>query len=129
MEILIRPMTAGDAARVLAIYAEGIADGNATFETACPGWPEWSASHLPEARLIAESERLLEALIEAADREGFWTLQGGTFEDNQASLAIWDRLGVRSCVLRFLSWRPSPYGEKMRVGKLKSQDLTPYDGG
>ncbi len=35
------------------IYEEGIASGNATFETEAPTWENWNNSHLPFARLIA----------------------------------------------------------------------------
>jgi len=34
------------------IYADGIATGNATFETATPTWTEFNESHLPRARLV-----------------------------------------------------------------------------
>jgi arsenite methyltransferase len=37
------------------IYAQGIATGNATFETSPPGWDTWDARHLPEHRLVARS--------------------------------------------------------------------------
>jgi len=37
-KVKIRPMQEEDADRVLAIYAEGIEDGLATFEARCPGW-------------------------------------------------------------------------------------------
>ena len=46
-------MTAEDAAAVLAIYANGIATGDATFQTEVPGWEEWDAAHLRTPRLIA----------------------------------------------------------------------------
>jgi L-amino acid N-acyltransferase YncA len=46
-------MTAADADRVLAVYAEGIASGNATFETQAPDWAAWDAGHLPAVRLVA----------------------------------------------------------------------------
>jgi phosphinothricin acetyltransferase len=49
----IGPMTAADAAAVLAIYAEGVATGHATFETEIPGWAEWDAGHLAAPRLVA----------------------------------------------------------------------------
>jgi phosphinothricin acetyltransferase len=39
---------------VAAIYAEGIATGDATFETAVPSWEHWHGRHLPEHRLVAE---------------------------------------------------------------------------
>lgn len=38
------------------IYAEGIATGNATFETEVPRWEDWDAAHLPEHRFIALRE-------------------------------------------------------------------------
>jgi phosphinothricin acetyltransferase len=38
---------------VARIYAEGIATGNATFETEVPSWEHWHSSHLPEHRFVA----------------------------------------------------------------------------
>jgi len=38
---------------VCAIYQEGIATGNATFETATPTWEAWHAAHLTVGRLVA----------------------------------------------------------------------------
>ena len=38
---------------VAAIYAEGIATGDATFETEVPSWESWNASHLAEHRFVA----------------------------------------------------------------------------
>lgn len=35
------------------IYEEGIATGNATFQTAAPGWQEWDDAHLKSCRIIA----------------------------------------------------------------------------
>ncbi len=37
-----------------AIFAEGIATGDATFETTVPTWESWDAAHLPGHRLVAE---------------------------------------------------------------------------
>ena len=53
----IGPMTAADAAAVLAIYGEGIDSGNATFQTDVPDWDEWNAGHLVEPRLVARDGR------------------------------------------------------------------------
>jgi L-amino acid N-acyltransferase YncA len=39
--------------RVSEIYAEGIATGDATFETSVPTWEQWDAAHHPFARLVA----------------------------------------------------------------------------
>ncbi len=38
---------------VSAIYLEGIATGNATFERLAPTWDEWNRTHLPFGRLVA----------------------------------------------------------------------------
>jgi len=35
------------------IYEQGIATGNATFQTEAPTWEEWDKSHLPTCRLVA----------------------------------------------------------------------------
>lgn len=35
------------------IYEEGIATGNATFQTTAPAWEEWDQSHVQQARLVA----------------------------------------------------------------------------
>jgi phosphinothricin acetyltransferase len=46
-------MTADDWPAVRAIYEEGIASGNATFETEAPDWPAWDRARLPSCRLVA----------------------------------------------------------------------------
>jgi L-amino acid N-acyltransferase YncA len=38
---------------VAQIYREGIATGNATFQTDAPAWDEWDRSHLPHSRIVA----------------------------------------------------------------------------
>ncbi|WP_229653149.1 GNAT family N-acetyltransferase [Burkholderia pseudomallei] len=37
------------------IYLEGIATGNATFQTEAPSWEYWDANHLQACRLVAEN--------------------------------------------------------------------------
>ena len=41
---------------VAAIFAEGIATGDATFEPAPPSWEEWDAAH-SDVRVVAEVDR------------------------------------------------------------------------
>ncbi len=55
----LRPMEASDWEAVAQIYGEGIATGNATFETSIPLWQDWDAAHLPEARWVAEEGGLV----------------------------------------------------------------------
>lgn len=38
---------------VRAIYEEGMATGNATFETAAPDWQDWDADHVASCRIVA----------------------------------------------------------------------------
>lgn len=49
----IRPLLPADWPAVEAIYAAGIATGNATFETEPPTWDEFDAAKLPGQRLVA----------------------------------------------------------------------------
>lgn len=51
--VTVRPMTAAHADGVLAVFAEGIATGHATFESAAPAWADFDASHLPTHRFVA----------------------------------------------------------------------------
>ncbi|MCZ7373264.1 GNAT family N-acetyltransferase [Micromonospora sp. WMMC250] len=55
-DITVRPMTAGDAARVLAIYQAGLDGGDASFETTAPTWAQFDAGKLPEHRLVAADD-------------------------------------------------------------------------
>jgi L-amino acid N-acyltransferase YncA len=55
VDFVIEPMRADDWEAVRAIYLEGIATGNATFETSAPSWEEWDAKHLPNCRLVARA--------------------------------------------------------------------------
>jgi phosphinothricin acetyltransferase len=41
---------------VARIYGDGIATGNATFETDVPSWEAWDEAHLAEHRLVAERD-------------------------------------------------------------------------
>ena len=50
----VRPLVSSDWPAVAAIFAEGIATGDATFETTVPAWDDWNGRHLPEHRFVAE---------------------------------------------------------------------------
>lgn len=53
MTVLFEPLRAEHWEAVRAIYLEGIATGNATFETTAPEWADWDAKHLSNCRLVA----------------------------------------------------------------------------
>ena len=127
-------MTVQDWPEVEAIYAQGIAAGDATFETEPPSWEEFDGGRLAHSRLVAtedgavagwaalsptsaracyagvvehsvyvaESARgrgigtvLMEHLVASAVEHGIWTIQTSVFPENEASLALHERLGFR----------------------------------
>jgi phosphinothricin acetyltransferase len=49
----VRELTHEDWPAVKAIYEQGIAGGNATFETEAPSWDDWDRTHLEGNRLVA----------------------------------------------------------------------------
>ncbi|HZP64204.1 MAG TPA: GNAT family N-acetyltransferase [Terriglobales bacterium] len=53
MNFEIVPMQDADWPAVREIYSQGIATGNATFETDIPAWEKWNAGHHQHSRLIA----------------------------------------------------------------------------
>jgi len=131
---MIRPMTADDWDRVATIFEEGLATGNATFETDVPTYEAWDRSHVAACRLVGELDgavvgwaalspvsdrcvyggvaeisvyvsasargrgvgtRLLEALVEASEAAGYWTLQAGILVENVASVRVHEKCGFR----------------------------------
>jgi L-amino acid N-acyltransferase YncA len=140
MEIEIEPLVPGDWPAVREIYAQGIATGDATFDTEASDWAHWDAGHLDVCRLVARDpagevvgwaalspvqrksayrgvaegslyvredargggvgRKLSEALIEAADTTGIWTLELWIFPENETSIALCESLGFRVVGLR-----------------------------
>jgi L-amino acid N-acyltransferase YncA len=134
--IVLAPLSAVDWPAAARIYEEGIAGGNATFESAAPGWREWSAKRASSPALVARDaddgelvgwaalgpvsaravyrgvgevsiyvsfahmrrgvgRTLLQGLIDASERAGFWTLRAGIFPENAASIALHERCGFQ----------------------------------
>ena len=52
----VRGLRQDDWPEVSRILGEGIATGNATFETEVPSWEAWDSAHLSEHRLVAERD-------------------------------------------------------------------------
>jgi L-amino acid N-acyltransferase YncA len=59
MECSILPMLPDHWAAVRDIYAQGIASGNATFETELPDWEKWDSSHRKDCRFVAVKAEVL----------------------------------------------------------------------
>lgn len=55
MSFVVDEMSDADWEQVRLIYLEGIATGQATFETEAPSWEKWNAGHLLHSRLVARS--------------------------------------------------------------------------
>ncbi len=55
MDFIVDKMKDEDWPKVAAIYREGIATSNATFETDAPDWEKWDKGHLRDCRLIARA--------------------------------------------------------------------------
>jgi len=56
MQFHISNMSDEDWPAVRDIYAEGIATGNATFETVVPDWARWDRAHHKDCRLLARDD-------------------------------------------------------------------------
>jgi phosphinothricin acetyltransferase len=131
----IEPMRPADWPAVREIHDQGIATGDATFDTEAPDWGEWDAGHLEACRLVARNDagevvawaalspvqrksayrgvaegslyvredvrgtgvgrKLSEAMVEAADAAGIWTVELWIFPENRASIALCETLGFR----------------------------------
>ena len=55
MSFIVEKMSEEDWEQVRAIYLEGMATGNATFETSAPSWEHWDAAHLQCGRFVARN--------------------------------------------------------------------------
>ncbi len=64
--IAIRPLVREDWGSVARIYADGLATGVASFETAVPAWEDWDAGHLEAVRLVAELDGAVAGWLAAA---------------------------------------------------------------
>ena len=73
--MVVRQLVEADWPAVAAIYAEGIATGDATFETEVPGWERWDGGHLRTPRLVAETDGVVvgwAALAPVSERACYW---------------------------------------------------------
>jgi len=135
VETRIEQMRPEDWPAVREIYAQGIATGDATFDTEPPDWESWNAGHLDACRLVARNghgevlawaalspvqrksayrgvaegslyvredvrgtgvgRQLSEAMIEAADVAGIWTVELWIFPENRTSITLCESLGFR----------------------------------
>ena len=72
-EITVRPMMPEDWTAVSKIYLEGIATEHATFQTNCPPYTAWDASHTQECRLVVLDDGSAKALYKEYVNKGLTT--------------------------------------------------------
>lgn len=109
MKVTLRAMQRADWSAVRAIYAEGIATGNATFETTVPTWEEWDRTHLPAGRLVATSARRIlgwAALLPVSNR----AVYAGVCEVSVYVAASVRRKGIGTALLEALIRRSEDKG-------------------
>lgn len=82
-------------ARVGSIVAGWAALAPASRRKCYAGVAEVSVYISASARRSGVGRSLLEAVITESERHGIWTLQGGTFADNEASLRLQAACGFR----------------------------------
>jgi phosphinothricin acetyltransferase len=64
--IIVAPMLAAHADAVLAIYQAGLDDGDASFQTTVPSWPQFDATHRPDLRFVALREGIVVGWVACA---------------------------------------------------------------
>jgi L-amino acid N-acyltransferase YncA len=74
--ITIEAMRPEDWPEISDIYAEGIATGDATFETEAPDWAAWDATHLAEHRLVARHDGAVVGWVAAVPVSGRCVYRG-----------------------------------------------------
>ena len=107
--IALGPLRAEDWEAIAAIYAQGIATRNATFETEVPTFDRWDRAHLSENRLVARIDDAIvgwAALAPVSDR----CVYGGVAEDSVYVAADARGRGVGRALLSTLVERAEDAG-------------------
>lgn len=94
----IEPMASDDWPAVRAIYAEGIAAGDATFETEVPDWSTWDAAHLREHRFVSRLDGDVVGWVAASPVSGRCVYRGVVEHSVYVSQAVRGR-GVGGALL------------------------------
>jgi len=109
MNFTIEAMQPSDWAAVERIYLEGIADGNATFETESPGWEKWNRGHHAHSRLVAKENGRLVAWA-AVSPVSSRRVYGGVAEVSIYVAASLRGKGIGKSVLAELIRQSEQYG-------------------
>lgn len=84
------------------IYKQGLEGGISTFNTECPSFEEWDASHIRECRYTDSAYRgkgigtgLVDKLVSEAKNAGIWSIYSAIISINTASIALHRKCGFR----------------------------------
>jgi L-amino acid N-acyltransferase YncA len=104
----IRDLGPLDWPEVRAIFEEGIAGGDATFETAAPSWEEWDAAH-SDIRVVAEADGRIAGWAALSPTSGRCCYRG--VAENSVYVAAWAQgQGVGRALLEELIARSEAAG-------------------
>lgn len=87
----IEPMAAADAGRVLEIYGQGMATGDATFETVVPEWEAFDAGHRADPRLVAREAGRVVGWAALSPYSGRAVYEGVAWVSVYVDTASWGR--------------------------------------
>ena len=107
-EITVRPMMPEDWTAVSKIYLEGIATEHATFQTNCPPYTAWDASHTRECRLVVLDDGVVAGWAALHRVDPRWCYRGVAITCSQRSAARPNRPGTGRCSPRCCRTTPPP---------------------
>ena len=101
-QIEIRALDPDDWPDVSRIYGEGIATGNATFETTVPGWETWDRTHSDDCRLVAVNDGKVTGWAALSPVSGRYVYRGVAEVSVYVSSSAWGK-GTGSALLGALT--------------------------
>ena len=98
---MIREMRCEDWNRVKDIYRQALERGISTFNTQCPSFEEWDASHCKECRYVYEENGVVCGWITIAPTSGRWVYRGAVEVSVYVDEA-WQNKGIGTALLSHL---------------------------
>jgi L-amino acid N-acyltransferase YncA len=100
----LRELRREDWPAVKAIFEQGIAGGDATFETEAPSWEEWDRAHLKGHRLVALQDGEVVGWAALAPFSGRCVYQGVTEDSVYVADAAQGRGVGRALLEELIAW-------------------------
>lgn len=99
--VILRKLKFDDWEDIKSIYEEGIATGNATFETSSGTWKQWDKNHLKELRFVAEIDKEVAGWVALSPVSGR-CVYGGVAETSIYVKASFSGRGIGSLLLNHI---------------------------